>query len=63
MAIDDAELVEARTGFLKAIVPSMAAIFIVLLASLAAFIRFGLSPLNKVQTALADVRTGSDARP
>ncbi len=58
MAIDDAELVEARTGFLKAIVPSMAAIFIVLLASLAAFIRFGLSPLNRVQTALADVRTG-----
>ncbi len=43
MAIDDAELLEARTAFLEAIVPSMLAVFALLVGSLAAFIRFGLS--------------------
>ncbi len=58
MAIDDAELLEARAAFLESIVPSMLAVLVLLVGCLAAFIRFGLSPLNQVQTALADVRAG-----
>ncbi len=58
MAINDAELLDARAGFLEAIIPSMLVIILLLLASLAAFIRYGLAPLNQVQSALADVRAG-----
>ncbi len=41
MAIDDAELLEARAAFLESIVPSMLAVFVLLVGCLAAFIRFG----------------------
>ncbi len=58
MAIDDAELLDARAGFLEAIIPSMLAIILLLVASLVAFIRYGLAPLNRLQSALADVRSG-----
>lgn len=59
VAIDDAELVEARQGFLAAIVPSLAGILILLVAGLWGFLRFGLAPLNQLQGAIADVRAGT----
>ncbi|CAN1499595.1 BaeS Signal transduction histidine kinase [Rhabdaerophilaceae bacterium] len=58
MAIDDSEMLDARTGFLEAIIPSLLAIMFLLVMGLMAFIRFGLAPLNQLQNALADVRSG-----
>lgn len=57
-AIDDAELLDARAGFLEAIIPSMLAIMLLLVVSLVAFIRYSLAPLSQLQGALADVRSG-----
>ncbi len=59
VAIDDAELVEARQGFLAAIIPSLVAILVLLVLGLWAFLRFGLAPLNRLQAAIADVREGT----
>lgn len=61
VAIDDAELVEARQGFLAAIVPSLVAILLLLVAGLLAFLKFGLSPLSRIQAAMAAVRAGTQS--
>ncbi len=52
MAINDAELLDARAGFLEAIVPSMLLIVLLLLASLAAFIRYGLARSTRCKARL-----------
>ncbi len=56
VGIDDNELVDARIGFYEAMVPSLFAVFGLLLAGLLFFLRFGLAPLNQLQNALSDVR-------
>jgi signal transduction histidine kinase len=62
VGLDDRELLEARLGFFEAVIPSLIAIGFALMGGVLLFLRFGLSPLERLKSALADVRTNAKAR-
>jgi signal transduction histidine kinase len=62
VGLDANELEEARLGFFEAVIPSLFAIGLALLAGVWAFLRFGLQPLEWLKTALADVRMDRKAQ-
>ena len=62
VGLDDSELLEARLGFFEALIPSLMAIGLALIGGAWLFLRFGLSPLERLKSALADVRAGARSR-
>ncbi len=62
VALDDNELVEARTAFFGAVIPSLAALGGALLLGLWIFLRFGLAPLGQLKQSLAEIRANRSQR-